>query len=65
MFSNEEALITGFPRKDARQLYDSVLHPQLWEMGRSEAEALAIASDRWQPRETYWLYQPSFRTVLW
>lgn len=65
MFSNEVWFGAGPIRKDARTLYDSILHPQQWEMGRTEAETLSIARERWQPRETYWLYQPSFRSSLW
>ena len=63
MFSNESWLTTG-DRPNARELYSSVLYPQLWEMGPTEAESLMIARERWQPRQSYWLYQPSLRSIL-
>jgi len=64
MFSNELWIRTG-DRPHARALYDAILHPQLWELGTAEAEALALAHSRQQKQEPYWLYQPSFRMLLW
>lgn len=64
MFSNKTWL-TGGNRPNARKLYESILHPCLWEMGTAEAEALVLAQSRQQRQETYWLYQPSFRMLLW
>jgi len=64
MFSNESWLTTG-DRPDARQVFESILHPYLWELGTAEAEALALVRSRQQQQETYWLYQPSFRMLLW
>lgn len=65
MFSTEDWLLPPYDRQNARSLYDDILYPQQWEMGWTEAEALALARSRWQPAETYWLYQPIAQSALW
>jgi len=66
MFDLEsQAWIANVDRPNARKLWADILFPQLWEMGTAEAQSVAAARSRQSRLETYWLYQPSFRQILW